>query len=223
VNRLLTLRQVAEVLQVNERTALRLAHAGALPAMRVGSQWRVHPGELERWFWDTRHVEREEPPVPTALFHEDRVLLDHPAADRRALFEAIAERLAALGHLIYPRLYVEAMLAREAKMSTGVGDGVALPHARHGINELFRAPLCVFVRPAAPIEFAAIDGAPVDLVFALAAPTESAHLSSLAALMRIARSETARARLRAARSAADALAVLDPARPDDAAGSGARG
>jgi len=215
VNRLLTLREVAEVLQVNERTALRLAHTGELPAMRVGSQWRVHPGELERWFWDTRHSEREPfPPAPSsALFHADRVLLDHPAADARGLFEAIAESFASLGHLLYPRLYVDALLEREAKMSTGIGDGVAIPHARHGINQMFRSPLCVFVRPITPIEFHAIDGRPVDLVFALAAPTESSHLSSLATLMRLAREEETRARLRSARKPAEVVAIFAPA-PD---------
>ena len=54
MERLLTLREAAELLQINERTALRLAHKGELPAARIGGQWRIHPAELERWFLSAR-------------------------------------------------------------------------------------------------------------------------------------------------------------------------
>jgi len=210
VDKLLTLREVADVLQVNERTALRLAHTGELPARRVGSQWRVHPLELERWFTDGRAVAADEPPqeAPAPLFDASRILLAHPAGTVHEAFEAVADNLAWGGHLLYPRLYVEALLAREAKMSTGIGDGVAIPHARSEINSLFRAPLCVLLRSKTPLEFQAIDHRPVDLVFVLAAPTDSSHLASLATLMRIARDPARRERLRQAQDPAEAAALL---------------
>ncbi|MGQ0615022.1 MAG: PTS sugar transporter subunit IIA [Planctomycetaceae bacterium] len=210
MDKLLTLREVADVLQVNERTALRLAHTGELPARRVGSQWRVHPLELERWFADGRRATAVEAPrqAPAPLFDASRVLLSHPATTVCEAFEAVAELLAMQGHLLYPRLYVEALLAREAKMSTGIGDGVAIPHARSEINSLFRAPLCVLLRPLVPLDFQAVDAKPVDLVFVLAAPTDSSHLASLAALMRHAREPSRRERLRRARDSAEAAALL---------------
>ena len=97
---------------------------------------------------------------------------------------------------------LEALLDREQEGSTGVGHGVAVPHARLTGLERMRA---VFVRLEQPIEFGAVDDQPVDLMFALFAPAEqgSEHLRALADDGRA--SETVRG---AARRLVDA-----PARP----------
>jgi PTS system nitrogen regulatory IIA component len=223
VDKLLTLKEVAELLQVNERTALRLAHAGELPAARVGGQWRVHPLELERWFLQSRRAEAEAGEVQEeGLFCPRNVLLDCPAASVDEVLLAIAEHLASTGQLIYPDLYRRALQEREGMMSTGIGGGVAIPHARHAVNGLFRRPLCLFLRLARPIDFRAVDGAPVDLVFAVAAPSNGTHLTSLAAVMGIVRDEVLRERLRRAGDAA-AVAALCEERRRVAAGAARRG
>jgi len=211
VDKLLTLRDVAELLQVNERTALRLAHAGDLPAARVGGQWRVHPVELERWFVHSREAEAGAA-GDEGLFCARNVLLDHPAVSVDDVLAAIAEHLAATGQLIYPDLYRVALKEREEMMSTGIGAGVALPHARHAINGLFRHPLCIFLRPARPIDFRAVDGAPVDLVFAVASPSNATHLSSLAAVMRIVRDDDLCTRLRGCADTAAVVALCEERR-----------
>jgi len=210
MDRLLTLREAAELLQINERTALRLAHAGKLPASRVGGQWRIHPVELERWFLESSQARAGKPPADEGaeLFALDRVLLDVDAAGPDEVFESIAETLARTGQLIYPDIYKAALRDREILRSTGIGGGVALPHARHAINDLFRAPLCVFLRLGAPVDFQAADSEPVDLVFAVAAPTNATHLSTLAAVMAIARDPERRRMLRDAEGAAAVLAIL---------------
>ena len=212
MDKLLTLKEVAELLQVNERTALRLAHAGELPAARVGGQWRVHPVELERWFLQSRQAEAADAGDGEGLFCARNVLLDCPAGSVDDVLGVIAEHLAATGQLIYPDLYRQALREREEMMSTGVGAGVAIPHARHSINGLFRRPSCLVVRLRGAIDFRAVDGAPVDLVFAVAAPSNATHLTSLAAVMRIARSDDVRARLRASRDPADVASVCEALR-----------
>jgi PTS system nitrogen regulatory IIA component len=206
LDKLLTLKEVAELLQVNERTALRLAHAGDLPATRVGGQWRVHPVELERWFFAARAenaVVDEQP-----LLCGKHIVLDLDADSVDDVLDSIARHLADTGELIYPSVFKNALAEREAMMSTGVGEGVAIPHARHSITGLFRHPVCVFVRLAQPIEFHAVDGAPVDLVFGLAAPSNDLHLECLARVMRFARAPAVRERLRAVKDAAEAVAAL---------------
>ena len=207
MDRLLTLRDAAELLQINQRTALRLANAGEIPAARVGGQWRIHPLELERWFLDSR---KQPDPGEEAvgLFDHDLTVLDHPAATVLEVFEAIADRLAFTGQLIYPRVYREALREREEMMSTGVGSGVAIPHARHIINGLFRAPLCLFLSLAEPIAWHSIDDKPVDLVFAVAAPTNSLHLSALASVMKVTRNVRVCAGLRQEVDPERALAAL---------------
>ncbi len=101
---------------------------------------------------------------------------------------------------------LELLLAREAEGSTGVGHGVALPHARvPGLTEL-RA---VFVRLDTPVDFDAVDDQPVDLMLALFAPEGDgvAHLRALARASRALRRAGLREHLRQARTT-DAIYAL---------------
>ncbi|MEM9250008.1 MAG: PTS sugar transporter subunit IIA [Pseudomonadota bacterium] len=110
---------------------------------------------------------------------------------------------------------VEALLEREALGPTGVGHGVALPHARlpdittvHGL----------FVKLERPVDFDAVDRLPVDLVFALIAPDTAGvqHLKALAAVSRTMRDASICAKLRANHSA-DTLHTVLTAGPNSAA------
>lgn len=105
---------------------------------------------------------------------------------------------------------LDGLLEREAAGSTGVGAGVAVPHARIEGLDGMRA---VFVRLETPIPFEALDGQPVDLLFALLAPADpsasSAHLRALAKVSRLMRQADLRAQLRQARSAEAILALLE--------------
>lgn len=102
---------------------------------------------------------------------------------------------------------LEALLVREAKGSTGVGHGVALPHARMPGLE---GPRAVFVRLEAPVAFEAVDDQPVDLLFVLFAPAEagSDHLRALARVARLFRRADFRQQLRQARTPDALYAVL---------------
>jgi PTS system nitrogen regulatory IIA component len=128
------------------------------------------------------------------------------AADKAQLLEELSRRAAAaLG--IDPRTVLAALQSREALGSTGLGRGFALPHARlPGLTRFFG----LFVRLARPIDFAAIDGAPVDLVFLLLGPTDApkAHLAALAAISRPLRDTGFTAALRRARDAEAMHALL---------------
>ncbi len=207
MERLLTLREAAELLQVNERTALRLAHAGKLPAARIGGQWRIHPVELERWFLNCSTASDSDTP---RLFATERILLDHPATSIEDAFAAIVDVLADTGRLIYTDVYNLALREREAMKSTAVGGGVAIPHARDAAEGLFREPVGVLLRLKDGVDWGAGDGRPVDLVFAVAAPNNATHLSNLAAVMRVVRDEVRRHALRAAPGRAAVLDILAP-------------
>jgi nitrogen PTS system EIIA component len=101
---------------------------------------------------------------------------------------------------------LDALLEREALASTGVGYGVAVPHARiAGVTHLRG----VFLRLEQPIEFEAVDDRPVDLIFALFAPqgANGEHLRALARVSRILRQADLREQLRQAHGA-DAIHAL---------------
>jgi PTS system nitrogen regulatory IIA component len=92
--------------------------------------------------------------------------------------------------------------------STGVGHGVAAPHARLAGLSRLRG---VFVRLEQPVDFDSVDDQPVDLIFALFAPKEAAgveHLRALARVSRVMRQADLREQLRQARTADAVLALL---------------
>jgi PTS system nitrogen regulatory IIA component len=99
---------------------------------------------------------------------------------------------------------------------TGVGHGVALPHARlHGLDRV----VGVFMRLEKPMDFDAVDRMPVDLIFALFAPQGQGveHLKALAIVSRTLRDETMRAKLRSNSDPAALHAVLTENRSTQAA------
>jgi PTS system nitrogen regulatory IIA component len=127
------------------------------------------------------------------------------ATSKRQALSLLAE-LGARSFGLQPAEVLEALVDREQEGSTGVGVGVAVPHARITGLEKMRA---VFLRLEAPVEFDAIDDQPVDLLFGLFAPAEagSEHLRALARVSRLLRRADLREQLRQARSA-DAIYAL---------------
>jgi PTS system nitrogen regulatory IIA component len=95
-----------------------------------------------------------------------------------------------------PPAIAQALLAREALGSTGVGGGIALPHAR--MPDL-AAPVAFLARLHDPMEWEAIDGKPVDVVFVLLSPqgADAVHLAALAAMARRLREPAVAAAIRA--------------------------
>lgn len=110
----------------------------------------------------------------------------------------------------------EALMERERLGSTGFGRGIALPHAKleglSGVRGLF-------VQLHRPIDFAAVDGLPVDLFFVLLSPLDAGadHLKALASASRMLRSEAMADRLRGAKSDAALYALLADSEARDAA------
>ncbi len=127
------------------------------------------------------------------------------AANKKKALAVIAE-IAARNFGLEPAAVLDALLEREAAGSTGVGHGVAVPHARLDGLERMRG---VFVRLEQPVEFESIDDQPVDLLFALFAPRNAGaeHLRALAKVSRQLRQGDLREQLRKARSA-DAVHAL---------------
>ena len=115
-----------------------------------------------------------------------------------------------------PREVHEAVLERERLGSTGVGEGVAIPHAR--IETLSR-PVGGFARLVEAADFEAIDERPADLIFMLLAPTDAGadHLRALARAARVFRQERIRSALRQAQTEDAVLAILSPDRTINAA------
>ncbi|MFN3574476.1 MAG: PTS IIA-like nitrogen regulatory protein PtsN [Phenylobacterium sp.] len=139
------------------------------------------------------------------ILDRSAIALRVSATDKRQILAHVAE-IAARNFGLDASLVLDALTERENAGSTGIGHGVAAPHARvEGLDRIHG----VFLRVDQPLEFDAIDDQPVDLIFALLAPPEAGteHLRALARVSRMLRSADLREHLRQARSQ-DALYAL---------------
>ncbi len=129
------------------------------------------------------------------LLKPEAVKVISTASSKKRLFHDLAD-LGFQAYGIAPGHAVEALLERESLGPTGVGHGVALPHARvRDIDDVVGA----FVLLEKPIDFNAVDRAPVDVVFALFAPEDAGveHLKALALVSRTLRDASFCSKLRA--------------------------
>ncbi|MDB6065904.1 MAG: IIA-like nitrogen-regulatory protein PtsN [Pedosphaera sp.] len=106
---------------------------------------------------------------------------------------------------------LRALQEREQLHSTGIGDGVALPHARNALVGLVDHPVMVFGRHNDGIPYGAIDGAPARLFFLLIAPTVTQHLAILARISRILRDPKLRKNLLSADTAEKVINLISEA------------
>jgi PTS system nitrogen regulatory IIA component len=139
------------------------------------------------------------------LLKRDAVAVRVSANSKRQALVALAE-IASRSLGLPEADILDALLEREQQGSTGVGQGVAVPHARlKGLDRMAG----VFVKLETPVAFDAVDDRPVDLLFALFAPRESGmeHLRALAKVSRLLRQSELREHLRQARTG-DALYAL---------------
>jgi len=139
------------------------------------------------------------------LLEPGAVVLRVSASNKRQVLGVIAD-VAARVFGVDAHEAVEGLIERENAGSTGVGQGVAIPHARLADIDRVRA---VFLRLETPVAFGALDDKPVDLLVALFAPkdADSSHLRALARVSRMMREPEVREQLRKARSA-DAAHVM---------------
>ena len=141
----------------------------------------------------------------TDLIPQGGVVADLPATSRKQVLHAMAD----LAERVYgtpARPVLDAVLERERLGSTGIGDGVAIPHAR---TPLIDRVCGVFARLKNPVDFDSVDSRPADLIFLLLAPEDAGaeHLKALAKISRLFRRQEFRQALRAAPNS-DAVQAL---------------
>jgi PTS system nitrogen regulatory IIA component len=141
-----------------------------------------------------------------SLISPKAVVSNVPGNSRKQVFQVLSERLAALSGLD-ERAILETLRQRERLGTTGVGQGLAIPHGRiAGLDRL----VGLFAKLAKPVDFEAMDGQPVDLVFVLLAPEDAGadHLQALARIARLFRNAGIAQKLRQVDDEATLYAIL---------------
>jgi PTS system nitrogen regulatory IIA component len=188
----LNVREAAKLLKVSEKTIYRWIQQGSLPAYRVNEQYRFHRAELLEWA-TSRKIN-----VSPEIFHEPEdtagslpglvealqtggIHYRVGGTDRDSVLKAVVEVMR-LPEEVDREFLLNVLLAREALGSTGVGNGVAIPHARNPVVLHVSKPTITLCFLEAPVDFGAVDGKPVTVLFTLISPTMRAHLHLLARL-----------------------------------------
>ena len=149
------------------------------------------------------------------LISDQAIIPALKVSSKKAALQELSERAAQISGLSAREVF-DAMLQRERLGSTGVGNGIAIPHGKlTRVDKIFG----VFARLERPIDYDAQDGAPVDLIFMLIAPESAGadHLKALARIARVLRDTSFTARLRATRDPSALYVMLTQAPASNAA------
>ena len=184
----LTVRNVSELLNVSEKTVYRWVSERNLPGYRLSGQDRFNRAELLEWatgnkvnispkiFQETEGATRL-PELADAL-QAGGVFYRLSGRDKPSVLRSVVEDLR-LPEEVDRKFLLEMLLAREALESTGIGEGIAIPHARTPIVLHVAKALVTLSFLEQPVDFGALDGQPVHALFTVISPTVKAHLHLL--------------------------------------------
>src|SRR5439155_11566294 len=189
----LTVRDAARIMNVSEKTIYRWINQGSLPAYRVNEQYRFNRAELLEWATSKKinvSVEIFQEPESTAAvlpgfvdaLETGGIFYRLGGGDKESVLRALVETMR-LPDEVDREFLFRVLLAREAMGSTGVGDGIAIPHVRNPVVLNVQRPSICLCFLEKPIEFGALDRQPVFALFSLISPTVRAHLHLLSRLL----------------------------------------
>ncbi len=197
-DRLMTVKQVATYLNVNERTVLKLVSEGVLPAVKIGSQWRFRKPMLDTWlddqmlgvgpsYFDVSELARAPARMLdlASCFQPSHVIPALAAQTKTEVVEELASLANRLGLVRNRTWFVGALIARENILPSATGNGVAFMHTLQRHPEHIVRPFMVLGRSRAGVDFDALDGKPTQLFFVLGLKYQELHLPWLAKLWRM--------------------------------------
>ena len=141
------------------------------------------------------------------LLRKDVMLLDLQATEKTAVIEEMIKSLTDHGYVTDFETFKEGILAREALTSTGLGDGIAMPHSK---NAAVKEATVLFAKSNKGVDYESLDGQATDLFFMIAAPegANDTHLAALAELSQYLMKDGFADKLRQATSADQVIAKL---------------
>ena len=189
----LAVKDAARLLNVSEKTIYRWIADGKIPAHQIGDHYRFNRAELLEWATAQRiNVAPEilsEPetngarlPSVVDAMQAGGIHYRMAGRDKPSVLRSVVDVLQLPEEVDRQFLY-DVLLAREALGSTGIGEGIAIPHVRNPIVLHLSRPMMSLCFLEHPIEFGSLDGKPVQVLFTIISPTIRAHLHMLSHLM----------------------------------------
>ncbi|MGU7960773.1 PTS fructose transporter subunit IIABC [Streptococcus suis] len=150
------------------------------------------------------------------VLRKDVMLLDLQATSKEAVIDEMIASLVEKGYVTDFEVFKTGIMNREAQTTTGLGDGIAMPHAK---NAAVKEATVLFAKSNKGVDYASLDGQPTDLFFMIAAPegANDTHLAALAELSKYLMKAGFADRLRAVTNPEEVIAVFDTAEEADKA------
>lgn len=198
----LSVKDAAKLLNVSEKTLYRWIKRGSIPAYRINEQIRFNRAEILEWA-----TSRKIPLDPGILSEPESGGLPVPTVAEAIRAGGVVYRLEGrskkevLGHVVEQlhlpeevnrAFLLKVLLARETLGSTGIGDGIAIPHVRNPIVLHVARPSITIAFLEHAIDFGSLDGKPVSILFTMISPTIRAHLHLLSRLAFVLRDSAVR-------------------------------
>jgi excisionase family DNA binding protein len=194
-DRLMTVKQLAAYLSVNERTVLKLVSDGSIPGVKVGSQWRFRKAMIDAWLDDQmlgvtpRYLDRTDPRSSGRLlalascFRPEHIIPELEGRTRNDVVAQFARLAHRLGLVRDETWFVGALIERENVMPTAMGNGLAFLHTLRRSPAMVVRPFMLLGRSREGVDFDALDGQPTHLLFVLGLKYDEYHLPWLAKLV----------------------------------------
>lgn len=197
----LSLDELAAQLGRDRRELEKLVQRGRIPGRRVDGTWRFHTAEIRHWLeQEMRGYSSDELAVVEESNRQEGTTVDVPlggllspetvqvpleARTKRSVLESLLEAAGRTWQVWEPALLLEAILEREAVLSTGFENGVAIPHPRNPLPHALGASLIAYGRTFSGVPFGAPRRSLTDVYFLVLCRDSRTHLSTLARLGRL--------------------------------------
>jgi nitrogen PTS system EIIA component len=214
----LGVRDVAKLFNVNEKTIYRWIKQQVVPVYRINEQYRFNRSELLDWATSRRiqispeifqEVEQSKTPLPSLsdALKAGGISYRIGGNDKPSVLRSIVDILNLPEEVDREFLY-QVLMARETLGSTGIGEGIAIPHVRNPVVLHVSKPSMTLCFLDHPIDFGAIDGQPVSILFTLISPIVRAHLHMLSRLSFVLQNQDFKAALKRQASREDLMQKL---------------
>jgi nitrogen PTS system EIIA component len=188
----LSLRDMTRFLKVAESTVTRWIKQRGLPAQRVNGQYRFHRAEVLEWattnqvafsleVFDELEASEEVPPSLADALQAGGVFYNLQDTSKERTLRALVQVLP-LPEGVDRELILRLFLVREAAATTAIGNGIALPHVRNPMVLNVDHPMVTLCFLEKPVDFGALDGQPVQILFSMICPTTRSHLQIISRL-----------------------------------------
>jgi PTS system nitrogen regulatory IIA component len=188
----LTLQETAKLLDLPVGMVERWIRQGRIPIRKSGENCYFEEAVLEKWATthnlvfskmedELQEADRNRPVSLWSAMEYGGVFHGVPGGDAEEIFEEIISRYDFLNET-NKELLLQRLMERESLTSTGIGNGIAIPHPRSPLNEVLTQPVISTCFPEKPIDFKALDGKPVFVLFLMISTSVKTHLHLLSRL-----------------------------------------